>query len=164
MSKIKNYDYLDALSQVMFKLNEIERISLLREDLEFSVYSKIEDARHKIIDASYVLELENIRSDMTEKKWSELGIEPGNIVEVDLSPEANGDDSLLIGENTHDKSLPRYFLVSVALGGIVGTADSIDELPAALEKGEGSAFKITHIWEDVSDYMGKADDKELGNE
>lgn len=71
MSKIKNYDYLDALSQVMFKLNEIERISLLREDLEFSVYSKIEDTRRKIIDASYVLELENTGSDMTEKKWSE---------------------------------------------------------------------------------------------
>lgn len=56
----------------------------------------------------------------------------------------------MIGENTYDKSLPHYFLVSVALGKIVGTADSIDELPAALEKGEGPAFKIRGIKNEIN--------------
>lgn len=68
MDKIKDYDYLDALSQVTFKLNEIEKVGLLKEDMKSSTYSKIEEARRKIIDASYELELENMGSGVNEKR------------------------------------------------------------------------------------------------
>lgn len=68
MDKIKDYDYLDALNQVTFKLNEIEKVGLLKEDMKSSTYSKIEEARRKIIDASYELELENMGSGVNEKR------------------------------------------------------------------------------------------------
>ena len=58
--KNEDYDYLDALTDVVFKLNKITRKAFLEGNLKYPTYSKIEDARIKVINA--MSELENERN------------------------------------------------------------------------------------------------------
>ena len=86
------------------------------------------------------------------KKWSELGIEPGWIVQLkfvdeneDLDTET---DNYIIAndENTN------YSLVSLTDGEVIATADSVDYLKSVAEKTCDSSIELVDEWPRTYDW------------
>ena len=86
------------------------------------------------------------------KKWSELGIEPGWIVQLkfvdeneDLDTET---DNYIIAndENTN------YSLVSLTDGEVIATANSVDCLKSVAEKACDSRIELVEAWSNARDW------------
>lgn len=87
------------------------------------------------------------------RKWSELGIEPGWVVQLKFVYEnedlAADTDNYIIANRLNKN----YSLVSLTDGEVIATADSIDYLKSVAEKTCDSSIELVDAWSNTYDWV-----------
>ena len=86
------------------------------------------------------------------RKWSELGIEPGWVVQLKFvyeNEDLAADTDYYIIANHLNKN---YSLVSLTDGEVIATADSIDYLKSVAEKTCDSSIELVDEWPNTYDW------------
>ena len=86
------------------------------------------------------------------RKWSELGIEPGWVVQLKFVYEnedlAADTDNYIIANHLNKN----YSLVSLTDGEVIATADSVDCLKSVAEKTCDSSIELVEAWPNTYDW------------